>query len=30
MFGKVSEEGKRVMLGGSVEVWFVEGVLALS
>ena len=29
MFGKVAEECKSVMLGGGVEAWFSEGVLAL-
>ena len=29
MFGKVAEKLEGVMLGGGVEVWFSEGVLAL-
>ena len=29
VFGKVAEECESVMLGGSVEVWFSEGVLSL-
>ena len=30
MFGKVAEKLEGVMLGGGVEVWFSECVLALS
>ena len=30
MFGEVTKELEGVMLSGSVEVWFSEGVLALS
>ena len=30
MFGKVAEERKSVMLGRGIEVWFPEGVLALT
>ena len=30
MFGKVAKKLEGVMLSGSVEVWFSEGVLALS
>ena len=30
VFGKVAKKLEGVMLSGSVEVWFSEGVLALS